>query len=1269
MSGTTSSTNKMRTCTPSFESVDAATGTIDQLSILGADGKELDVLQGLQDASKSGAWNPRGAWAANTAYAVGDYVTYEGTGYVVATAFMSGATFDATNLTLALPAADPGTPGKDGLSVGAISVTQGAVVAGQPSTVTATPSLSDGTALAPFTFQAPPGAVGAGGSGGSSEITHGMVIQPTLTTTDLGLTAPIAEQEIGAFSVPENNGGSNQIVVDPRTLLQEWIGVGCAITDSVAYNLLTYFPNKSDRLALYDKIWGAGGQNTMRTEIGPCDYRAVDWPPYIADDVTDDWTCSTFALGRDELFKLKVIREVFEVNPNVKVIGSAWTPPLMFKTSYSGKGPSWDAGSLIGTSQVYAAYALYISKFCLAYQAHGVPIWAVTMGNENNFGSGSWPSTYLSAANLAAFAPILGAQLLASGLDTRVMGGDVSWGYALDGSKQNRFTQTLLNSAAWVQDYAFHNYEGSVSEQIGLLAGYTDKPVRAHMTEYCADKRYTAVLRAQMMIPEMFIGNAWAWGCSITLWNMLLDDIGGPWQASLTKGNTFDGVLNFNRSTLAVTETPEYYYLTHIAEKFPPGTRIIKSTCPGYGINYAGIQNICGMRPDGSIVVALFNNQTVSDTAVVRDGITGTARQVSLAPYEFGTLEWSAADIVTTPGTFTTPSTLTNLAAVSTNGNPVFSWVLPSTATSDIAGIRVTGGTSASDTSFSAVIPGNATSYIPEGFSVGETVYLTFTPFSVGGDGPTSAQVSVVVTEPAADAPTVSAVATVGGASITVTPSSAGTAAASFDVYAGATAATMTKIGDVAANGTSAVTYAATGLTAGTLYYIAATPIDADGTSGAQSDPVTVTPLSSTVPDAPSISLTPGDAQVTIDITPPANNGGQTVTSYTIYSGTSASALSKVGTVAANGSSAVSYVQSPEPNGTLVYFAATATNSVGEGAQCSPASTTPAASATVSSAPTFTLTAGDGQITVSVVAPSNNGGATITGYPIVVNDASSPVTTLTAPGNYVITGLTNGTATTVKVGATNSVGTTYATDASATPEAASTLHEMEIEGGSGSAWTNAPAPLGITNAVEIRVDMDVPTLTYTDSSTSNNVILFGCNSGGNSNGANSMTTKAGASLVWGQGGAFGFAWGNGAAQSCWMAAKSLSDTAIIGGRFVGGGLLNLSGAAITTTGGLSCATGGASFFYNNGTTDVLINFVSTTITTISDVAASNAIAAGTNGSANTGAKMRSGKLFDGTGKELCGVDFTTATSAGQTTFADEVLSGTTWTIASPNVII
>ncbi|NHO33344.1 hypothetical protein [Acetobacter fallax] len=1112
------------------------------------------------------------------------------------------------------------------------------------------------------------------GTGNAAELTRGLIVQPKLTVTDLALAAPVSDQEIAAFAPVVNNGGMNQITVDPRTVVQEWMGCGCAVTDSVAYNLLTYFPVKADRLKLYDMIWGSGGMNTIRTEIGPCDYRFTDWPPYIADDVTDDWTCSTFSMPHDEQYKLMILREICEVNPDIKIIGSAWTPPLMFKEAYSGPGsggtgPSWNAGQINPTTQVFNAYALYLIKFVQAYAAHGVPVWALTMGNENNFGSGTWPSTYWSADNLTAFAPILKSALMEAGLDTLVMGGDVSWQYGDDLNSKNRFTESMAANGAFVRDYAFHNYAGSVSSQTFLISGYGDiaTPLRAHMTEYCADYRFTATYRAQMMIPEMFIGNIRAQGCSLTLWNMILDDIGGPWQASLTEGNSFHGVLDFNRSTLAVTKTAEYYYLAHIAQMFPPGTKIIRSTNPGFGINYAGIQNAAGLRPDGTIVVALFNNQAGSDTCVVRDGVTGTARQVTLQPYAFSTLEWSVADAVSDAGTLAVPPALTNVAGVSSGGKAVFSWGLPSTATCDIAGIRVVAGTSPTDTSLSTTLSGTATSWTPAA-TAGQTIYATFAPLSVGGSGPTSAQVSVAVVAPPAGAPTVSATATINGADVTVAPATSGTAAASFDIYAGSSATTLAKIGNVAANGTSPVTYAATGLTAGSLYYVAATPIEADGTAGTQSETTTVTPIATAVPGAPTIALTPGDAKVTIVITPPADNGGAALASYSIYGGTSAGSLSKIGTVAANGTAPVTYVQSPEPNGTTVYMTASATNAVGEGEQSAVASVTPGAAATAPGAPAVTLTPGNGQIVVAVAAPANNGGATITGYPIIVNDASSPVTTLTAAGSYAVTGLTNGTAVSVKVGATNSVGTTYSADQSATPVApvapTEPAHYLQLGTNDGGAWVQKS--IDLTNGVldsEILLDLNGYTSATVPAFTKN-TFLFGDY---DPNNTNNTAANCSFGLLLGTDGTPGINVydKSGTTHELW-AETGTAGTPVGFSTGKEGGIrciLNASGAAFTAYDGKVVANDTAQFFQSlDGSTWEALGsaqaYSGTGLQTAASGGSYPVIAAGM-----IGGKVFSAFARNGNGAPAYGPDFTTA-STGASTVTDA--AGVVWNVDSGN---
>ncbi len=95
----------------------------------------------------------------------------------------------------------------------------------------------------------------------------------------------------------------------------------------------------------------------------------------------------------------------------------------------------------------------------------------------------------------------------------------------------------------------------------------------------------------------------------------------------------------------------------------------------------------------------------------------------------------------------------------------------------------------------------------------------------------------------------------------------------------------------------------------------------------------------------------------------------------------------------------------------------------------------------VAGAPTIgTATAGDTQVSVAFTAPTDNGGATITGYTVTVNPADvAPVNGASSP--IVVTGLTNGQPYTFTVTADNVAGTGPASSASnsATPKATQTV--------------------------------------------------------------------------------------------------------------------------------------------------------------------------------------------------------------------------------------
>jgi uncharacterized protein (TIGR02145 family) len=178
-------------------------------------------------------------------------------------------------------------------------------------------------------------------------------------------------------------------------------------------------------------------------------------------------------------------------------------------------------------------------------------------------------------------------------------------------------------------------------------------------------------------------------------------------------------------------------------------------------------------------------------------------------------------------------------------------------------------------------------------------------------------------------------------------------------------------------------------------------------------------------PDAPTITgVVSGDAQVAVSFTAPSSNGGFAITSYTATS----SPGGLTGTVAQSGDGTITVTGLT--NGTGYTFTVTATNAIGtSAASATSSSLTPLGAP---SSPTITgVASGDEQVTVSFTAPSSNGGSAITSYTATSSPGGLTGTvSQSGDGTITVTGLTNGTAYTFLVTATNAIGISLASAAS-----------------------------------------------------------------------------------------------------------------------------------------------------------------------------------------------------------------------------------------------
>ncbi|WP_168205985.1 S-layer family protein [Geobacter sp. FeAm09] len=450
------------------------------------------------------------------------------------------------------------------------------------------------------------------------------------------------------------------------------------------------------------------------------------------------------------------------------------------------------------------------------------------------------------------------------------------------------------------------------------------------------------------------------------------------------------------------------------AVTFTPPANNGGSAITGYTVTSSpagGVDSNAGSPATTHIVTGLTNGTSYFFTVTATNGLLTSVASTS------------SSSSVTPTASLTVPGAPTGVSAVAGSGQAVVTFTAPT----DTGGSAITGYTVTS--SPAGGVDSNAGStakyHTITGLTNGVTYTFTVTATNALGTGAGATSNSVTPTMPlfAPSAPT-GVTATPGASQVTVSfnaPVSDGNSA-----ITGYTV--VSSPGSITATGTASP-ITVTGLTNGTAYTFTVTATNAIGTS-ASATSGSVTPSSG--PGAPTgVSAVAGNGQATVSFTAPADNGGSAVIAYT--------AVSTPGSITASGTASPITV-SGLTNGTAYTFTVTATNAVGSGiASGSSNSVTPY---TVPGAPTgVTAVPGYTQAVVSFTAPSSNGGSAITGYTVVSNptggvDSNAGSTSL----SHTITGLTNGTAYTFTVTATNAAGSGAASDpsSSVTPAIPST---------------------------------------------------------------------------------------------------------------------------------------------------------------------------------------------------------------------------------------
>ena len=345
----------------------------------------------------------------------------------------------------------------------------------------------------------------------------------------------------------ENVLAAQKLYVEDR-VNTDFKGFGVAITGSSCYELSLMKPE--ERRKLLETIYSKDGigLDIGRLSIGSSDYSAE---LYSYDDVPFDTELKHFSIERDEKYIIPIIKEILEINPELYIFASPWSPPGWMKTE----------GMMCGGYMREAfveCYADYIIKFIEAYEAHGIKISALTPQNEpNTQQKGQMPACVWHPEIEAKFVKILKKKLDEKGMDVKIWIFDHSFYGTARVLWQLDNTEGL---AECCDSVAFHYYASCIEETQAIRERYPE--LKLQFTEggpRLKENYDTDWCKWGIMISEALAGGY----NSFTGWNLMLNEMGGPnigpfWCGGLVTRNTVTGELSYSGQYKAFTHIAPY---------------------------------------------------------------------------------------------------------------------------------------------------------------------------------------------------------------------------------------------------------------------------------------------------------------------------------------------------------------------------------------------------------------------------------------------------------------------------------------------------------------------------------------------------------------------------------------------------------------------------------------------------------------------------------------------------------------------------------------
>lgn len=422
------------------------------------------------------------------------------------------------------------------------------------------------------------------------------------------------KKQTSAFST-KSNMSPTTIKLVPATRYQTMDGFGAAVTGSTAFNLMKMTQdNRTKFLKETFSPTEGMGQSYVRISIGCSDFSLSEY------SLCDVPGIENFALTTEETtYVIPILKEILAINPELKIMGSPWTPPRWMKVNnLTDLQPfnSWTSGQL--NPAYYGDYATYFVKWIQALAQHGIKIYSVTPQNEP-LNRGNSASLFMGWEEQLQFVQHhLVPKFKAASLQTKIYLFDHNYNYD-NMADQNDYPVKIYDAGIdsdLVAGAAYHNYGGDKRELLDIQAKYPNRELVFTETSIGTwnDGRNLAARLIDDM-REVALGTVNN-GCrGVIVWNLMLDSERGPNREGGCQ--TCYGAVDIDRSNYTtITRNSHYYIIGHLSSVVKPGAvRIATSGFSDPGFTHSAFEN-----PDGTYAVVLLNSTDAAKNITLDDG-------------------------------------------------------------------------------------------------------------------------------------------------------------------------------------------------------------------------------------------------------------------------------------------------------------------------------------------------------------------------------------------------------------------------------------------------------------------------------------------------------------------------------------------------------------------------------------------------------------------------------------------------------------------------